>query len=196
VNAHATSGIYSECDLSIQGSGRLNVKGGNGIYGKSGIELRDANVSATGDSIACGIYAKGDLKIENSSVDAEGPLYGLYGDTIEISGADSAVKAQASTEGRAAVGKNGIILNDGLGVVTPSGGRIDAGKILGWDGKAAREAVISRLALYDVWVGEAQATSANCADVLGNGQVSYNPDARTLYFTANTPPFPAATATP
>ena len=35
---------------------------------------------------------------------------------------------------------------------------------------------------YDLWLGNIQVTSANCRNIRGDGQASYNPETQTLYF--------------
>ena len=183
VNVNGAYGIQSAGALTISGGERLTVWGGQAISCGGNLTIQSADVTAVANGSGDGITAGGNLVISDSTVAAAGKDRGLGAAQVTVSGADTVVNARATqSKGCAITASGGITLNDGLGVVTPAGGRIGEGKILGRDGKAAREAVISRLALYDVWVGEAQATSANCADVLGNGQVSYNPDARTLYF--------------
>jgi len=188
VNVKGACGIQSTGALAISGGERLTVRGGQAVSCGGNLTIQSADVTAVANGSGDGITAGGNLVISDSTVAAAGKDRGLGAAQVTVSGADTVVNARATqSKGCAITASGGIVLNDGLGVVTPVGGGISAGKTLGKDGKPAREAVISRLALYDVWVGETQVTSDNYHDVLGGGSVRYDPDTHTLTFAAAAP---------
>ena len=191
VKVDAAYGIHAAGPLAITGAGRLGVRGETAIGCEQAIDISGGNVLAVGGDSGEGITSDGSLAISGSTVTAMGGS-GIRAAQLGVSGANSVVIAQANgSDGRAVTVEGNITLNDGLAVVSPTGGRIGSGSsgttILNRDGSVAPQAMISMPVLYGVWVGQTQVTSANCDDVLGDDSVSYNPDSRTLYFTSTCP---------
>ena len=74
-----------------------------------------------------------------------------------------------------------LTLNDGLGIVEPEGGRYVADyRVVTASGAEAEGVVIRAPKAYDLWVAGIQANEVNCADILGDGKVSYDDGTHTL----------------
>ena len=74
-----------------------------------------------------------------------------------------------------------LTLNDGLGIVEPEGGRYVADyRVVTASGAVAEGVVIRAPKAYDLWVAGIQANEVNCADILGDGKVSYDDGTHTL----------------
>ena len=74
-----------------------------------------------------------------------------------------------------------LTLNDGLGIVEPEGGRYVADyRVVTATGGEAEGVIIRVPKAYDLWVAGIQANEVNCADILGDGKVSYDDGTHTL----------------
>lgn len=74
-----------------------------------------------------------------------------------------------------------LTLNDGLGIVEPEGGRYVADyHVVTASGAEATGVVIRTPKAYNLWVAGIQANEVNCADILGDGKVSYDDGTHTL----------------
>ena len=134
-------GIVSKCDITISGSGTLEVSGGDvsedgyasyGIYADGNVTIEGADVTASGgngnaiDDDSYGIYAGGDVTVEDADVtatggEAGGESYGIraYKGIVTISG--GTVEATGS---EARGNSCGICVDDGS--VNISGGTVEA----------------------------------------------------------------------
>ena len=130
------------------------------------------------------------ILIENGAVltvkDSDIAAYGLYG--IAGSGGNEKLTVNNSyitAEGETwAVGNigGGITLTDST-IVTPEGGLNSNGSIYNSDGTtrpAKVEITADKFDKYELEVCGVQATSLNCRDILGGGEVSYDAAANTL----------------
>ena len=136
------AGIYCEhSDLTITGEGKLTAMGGNkgisalynvtidkakvdasGVY-ESGIQARQGSVVIKDSTVTAkgGIDGKA-VEVNSSTVDASGGKWGIYGDSVTISGGE--VTATASDdEGN---GINANSQNEKPGTVTITGGTVSA----------------------------------------------------------------------
>ncbi len=188
VKAVPNTGIYAN-ELTITGGGSLWLvpNEDRGIYAEGDLTIDGATVSAGGSS-GGGIECAGNLTITNADVtasnrDSRNGI--LCKQRLSIGGASRLVATTAGTgdaEGKKSAlwFKNGIEIGDGLVVLEPSPYWIDDNTIhaegdSGRDG--ALRVVIGPPVAYPLWVGGTQVTSANAANILGDGTARFESSA-------------------
>ena len=151
--------IASGKDITITGPGELTMTSEEGscIFASNGasVTIDNASLDACGQYGITGFLSDEKLVIKNSTVFAIG--------------------------NQCAIGdfRGGITL-DGVGIYYPDNGRIENGSIVDEDGQEADfVAVLSQK--YDLFIDGVQVTLDNCADILGNGVFSFDPDGELLY---------------
>lgn len=126
----------------------------------------------------CGIFAKNTvLNIENANIYAWGE-YGLTSNTDTLlTIKDSDVKAYGY---RAALCGFSLIVLDGCFLADPKGGTTTGGDVKNSEGVRVNEVTIKKLQSYGISLAGTQVTNANCDDILGGGEASYDPETNTL----------------
>ena len=214
--SEATAGIYAgngfDLTISLEGSNRVENATeygvGNGILAEGNLSLGGTgSLTAEAGSSAHGIYANGNLRIEDATVAASG-LYGLCSrknivftnTTVTATGAfdaisaigsatfagESRVEATATWSGQDGVfAEGGITVGEELHLVEPDGGGLEGGRRYFVDagGNAVQHVLLEPSVAYPLWVGSTQVTSANAANILGDGTARFESSASggTLY---------------
>ena len=168
---HSTLGDYLY--VIVTGDVTINrTTNGGAIYHNdllyiSGNGDEDSKLTAIGKGSADGaIYATGELDVYNANVDVTGSQYGIHaGGKLEIKNSTVAAKGSYS----AVYGDGGLSLLGNMGVVLPVGGQIFGADIRNADGTRATEVLLAPVTAYDLKVCGKQVTSANAADIMGDG---------------------------
>ena len=190
-------GIASENGpITIYG-GTVNASGGtagiyayNSNYAAADITVYDGTVNATG--YRNGFYCSGDLDIYGGTIHAStscdnrlAHAAGLLAKNIYI---DQAI-TRLSVEGVALAAIRAdvdLLIDDGLAISSPGKGFVDAERrhVCDPQGAWAFSCVIepeeNAFYIYDLWVDGVQVTSANAADILGDGTAVWDARADTL----------------
>lgn len=156
------SGIHSTADFTIEGRGRLNVTGSDGIYAE-GCDLTiqggcEIVTAATGTSSYSGIY-------------------GNEGKTLTI--ARSKVTATTASTTMSAFHGFSTLTLDRTSITTPENGVYQNGDIY-INNLMYRAQVVISPDTYELWIADTQVNAANAPDVFGDGKVSYNANNKML----------------
>ena len=167
----AGRGIRTKGNLSFGGEGSLTVKGGSGADGISADgTLRIDGTTVTSSGVT-GFASGGNIVLSNAIVSATGSLYGIYAQGAAAFFGASRVEATAS-DAVAVLAGGGITVGEGLRLVEPGGGGLEANGqqwFVDAGGNDALYVRIEPLVAYDLWVGGVQVTEGNAGDILGDG---------------------------
>ena len=147
--------ISSNESITVTGPGKLKINANKGvgirIYENDTLRIQDADLSISGNYGLMGYYGSSTLSVQNSK--------------IAIS---------AKTEGITIFG-GGIYLYD-CEITSPEGGVIVKGDVKDADGKIAKTVNIAPKTVteYDLTIAGTKVTSANAADILGDGVFSFD----------------------
>lgn len=108
--------------------------------------------------------------------------------TLDVKGSTTQISLQNDGQlGYVAIdGLSNLKLADGLAIVEPAGGYFSSSlKTITTNGTSAYQGkvVIGKPINYGMYIGETRVTSANAADILGDGQFRYDPSTKTLTVT-------------
>ncbi|MBP5788012.1 MAG: hypothetical protein J6Y19_09390, partial [Kiritimatiellae bacterium] len=184
----ATAGIYAgngfDLTISLEGSNRVENATeygvGNGILAEGNLSLGGTgSLTAEAGSSAHGIYATGNLRIEDATVAASG-LYGLCSGknivftntTVTATGAFDAISANGSatcageSRGEATAtwsgqdgvfAKGGITVGEELNLIEPVGGSVSGGGVVDAAGKTAAHVLVAYF--YELTIGNGSTTN-------------------------------------
>ena len=156
-----SSGMITTTDMTIEGDHSLTIDcPGSGIITEE--DLAPENT----------------LTIQNLSLKVNGawPLSGNGDTRLVVDNADIyAVVSQESNGFAIGTFTNGIDLN-GCTIVLPKEGAVKDGKIVDSYGGKVQEVIIEKPVEYDLWIKDTIVTDKNCADILGDGSFSFDPE--------------------
>ena len=115
------------------------------------------------------------LTIDDADVVSEGKFYGSTG-ALLVRNSD----VHVTTEDGAIYGFGNLITLERCSIVVPAGGRNTGGRIVDGSGDIAKEVVIIRDPVYDLYVCGTQVKFSNRNDILGDGVFSYDTSTKTL----------------
>ena len=170
------NGIRAEGNLSLGGAGSLTVEGGDhaaGIYAEGNLRIENTTVTASGITGLCS--QGGNTVLTNAIVSATGLSFGIYANkTVAFAGASRVEATTTERDGDPVFAWSGITVGGGLDLVEPDGGGLEANGTFFVDanGNAAVYVLIAPT-VYDLWVGGVQVCSTNAGDVLGDGRVRF-----------------------
>ena len=178
--------LYSEDDLTVNGSGRLQIESGkNGINCKSVLRITGAQISIRAGND--GLKGAGGFYMDGGSVAVAESYEGLESSQIEISGGE--LRVIASDDGINASGEEGaqgdVVISGGSVFVNASGDAIDSNRsILICGGTLLVEGPAnSRNSIFDKGDGEDAVLSISGGIMLaiGSSEKSKNFDGGTQY---------------
>lgn len=141
-------------NTTITGPGSLNLEGAVYINGNNSLSI------------------DGDCHIAASSLVA----WNFPDDPLTVSGAGTEIVLSSNI-----FYFPSLTLKDGLTIVEPKGGHyVEKYRVVTTSGAEAKGVVIRAPKAYDLWVAGIQANEVNCADILGDGKVSYDDGTHTL----------------
>ena len=156
-------------DVTFTGCNRyiLNLSANTTITGSGQLKLLNSGG---------GIYVKGcKLTIDDADVVSEGKFYGSTG-ALLVRNSD----VHVTTEDGAIYSFGNLITLERCSIVVPAGGRNTGDEIVDGSGDIAKEVVIRRDPVYDLYICGTQVKFANRNDILGDGAFSYNNSTKTL----------------
>ena len=164
--------LYSDRSFSLTGTGSLT---GTSAY-CAGIMLHDNYITCTVDGPRLDItgFPAAVLDWKETA-------------TLEVRGSTTSVTLNSTdTYSRAIRDLGNLELGSGIGILEPSGGYFDETlKSVTVDGTSEYKGkvVIGQIVDYGMFIAETRVTSANAADILGDGQFSYDASTKTLTVT-------------
>ena len=127
-------------------------------------------------TLANGVYVNGcKLTLDNVDVECEGEFYGnsasllVRKSNLHVTATDGAIYSFGY----------GIKLEECY-IRVPAGGRNDVMRIVDSQGNTAKEVVIEKSMVYDLYVCGTRVSGSNISDILGNGVFSYDVEENTL----------------
>ena len=124
------------------------------------------------------VYCWAPLTIQDATLNFSG---GIFGSTVETLLVKNSSLMGTVTSGSAISGFDTIALSDCF-FQSPTGADHDGTQLVDGKGNAASSFVIKAgtPTSYDLWLAGTQVTDANCFDVLGGDEASYDPTSKTL----------------
>ena len=173
----------------------VNVSGNNTITGTGfyGIQIRDyakvaftgsGTINITGARIGLGLWGTNSVTTVKGDVTltATGATLGIGGENSGTRNGSLVVSENAVVKANKINKIYALTLNDDHAIVAPAGATYKSEGI--YVGEAlAEDVVIDKVVKYDLKVNDRQVTSVNAADILGDGQFSYDGESQTLTMT-------------
>lgn len=163
--------ICSKQTFSITGNGKL-----------TGTSTQSSGLYLTGENMTC--------TIDGPQLDFTGASYGIAayrnGATLNVKGSTTRVAFNPGNSCEAVRNLAGLTLGSGISILEPAGGYFDPSmKSITVNGTSSYKGkvVIGQVVNYGMYIGETSVTSANAADILGNGQFKYDASTKTLTVT-------------
>ena len=209
VKSARSYGVYMggdtfDSDITVN-SGSLIAVGGTAVDGNSkavfagDITVNGGSLIATGgtaDDESQGVKAN-NITVNGGTLTATGGTatedtdnyalsHGVKANNITVNGGSLTARGGDAPGGdsRGVYLSTALNLDEDIIFLTPANGKFDAGQhaIVDAEGNIAKEVEIGEIppTPYDLWVGGTQVTSANAADVFGDGTVSYDAEQKIL----------------
>ena len=176
-------------DVTVNVSGNNNITG-TGFYG---IQIRDyakvaftgsGTINITGARIGLGLWGTNSVTTVKGDVTltATGATLGIGGENSGSSNGSLVVSENAVVKANKINKIYALTLNDDHAITAPAGATYKSeGVYVGEN--LAEDVVIEKVVKYDLKVNDIQVTSVNAADILGDGQFSYDAESKTLTMT-------------